>query len=166
MFLGLQDPDNSYEVQIRLQTLLTSSKNSKKTLIPTVSRLLYDFLSLKNDVSVAWKSTGNTQKNVLSSWRSWTKIAGSGVGSLSQRLRGTDQRIRIRTKMARIHNTRRTIKSADITTWSLCFLSASTARSCSVIRLFSFLLKSPPIFQLFPQPNIVLFSLSVTLQNA
>ena len=35
--------------------------NCRKTLIPTVLRLLFDFLSLKNDVSVASKC--NKQKN-------------------------------------------------------------------------------------------------------
>jgi hypothetical protein len=41
--------------------LLKSRKHSEKTLIPTVLRLLFDFLSLKNDIIVASKS--NKQKN-------------------------------------------------------------------------------------------------------
>ncbi len=57
-----------------------------KTLNPIVLWLLYDFLSLKNDVNVPSKS--NKQKNIflLTSWRSLTKIAGSGSasGSISQ----------------------------------------------------------------------------------
>jgi hypothetical protein len=32
-------------------SLLSSSKNSNKTFIPTVFLLLFDFLSLKNDVA-------------------------------------------------------------------------------------------------------------------
>jgi hypothetical protein len=36
-------------------------KIERKTLIPTVLRLLYDFLSLQNDVNVVSKS--NTKKN-------------------------------------------------------------------------------------------------------
>jgi hypothetical protein len=47
-----------YEVWI--QILLPSSKIVRKTLIPTVFWLLYDFSSLKNDVNVASKS--NKQK--------------------------------------------------------------------------------------------------------
>jgi len=41
---------------MRIQILLSSSKNSKKTLIPTVWWLLFYFLSLKNDVNVPSKS--------------------------------------------------------------------------------------------------------------
>jgi len=39
------------------------AKIARKTLIPTVLRLLFDFLSLKNDVNVASKS--NKQKNFV-----------------------------------------------------------------------------------------------------
>ncbi len=68
--------------------LLSPSKNSRKTLIPTVLWLLLDFLSLKNDVNVPSKS--NQQKFflmsfLLASWRSMTKRAGSGSESISQR---------------------------------------------------------------------------------
>jgi hypothetical protein len=59
------------------------AKTVRKTLIPTVLWLLLDFLSLKNDVIVPSKS--NKQKNLkikisflMASWRSMTKIAGSG----------------------------------------------------------------------------------------
>jgi hypothetical protein len=37
--------------------LYHQAKIGRKTLIPTVSGLLYDFLSLKNDVNVPSKST-------------------------------------------------------------------------------------------------------------
>ncbi len=40
---------------IRIRILLPSNKNSKKTLIPTVLWLLFDFLSLKNDVNYLQK---------------------------------------------------------------------------------------------------------------
>ncbi len=57
-------------------------------------------LSLKNDVNVPSKSN---KQNVLASWRSLTKTAGSG--SVSQRYGSTDLRIRIRSKMSPIRNT-------------------------------------------------------------
>ncbi len=70
---------------------------------------LFDFLSSKNDVNVASKS--NKQKKLckkisflLASWRSMTKIAGSGSGSISQR-HGPRIRIRIHPKMSWIRNT-------------------------------------------------------------
>ncbi len=66
------DPDPSYH----------QAKIVRKTLIPTVLWLLYDFLSLGNDVNVASKVTRRKTLNFfLSSWRSLTKIAGSGAGS-------------------------------------------------------------------------------------
>jgi hypothetical protein len=48
------------QVWIRIRILLSSSKIVRKTLIPTVFLLLFDFLSLKNDVIVPSKS--NKQK--------------------------------------------------------------------------------------------------------
>ncbi len=63
MFLGLPVPDAS----------IIKQKKIRKTLIPTVLRLLLDFLSLKNDVNVPSKS--NKQKNFLKQIRSMTKIA-------------------------------------------------------------------------------------------
>jgi hypothetical protein len=47
------------------------AKLVRKTLIPTVLWLLYDFFSLKNYVNVPSKS--NKQKTLLISWRSLTK---------------------------------------------------------------------------------------------
>jgi hypothetical protein len=41
---------------VRIRILLSSRKLVRKTLIPTVLRLLFDFLSLKNDVNVVSKS--------------------------------------------------------------------------------------------------------------
>ncbi len=57
------------------------AKIVSKTLTSTVLWLLFDFLSLKNDVNVTSKR--NKQKNLgisflSASWRSMTKIAGSG----------------------------------------------------------------------------------------
>jgi hypothetical protein len=50
-----------------------------KTLIPTILGLLYDFLSLKNNVHVRYLKK-NLKKIVcwLTPWRSMTKTAGSG----------------------------------------------------------------------------------------
>ncbi len=47
--------------ELRIRILLSSSKNGKKTLIPTVLRHLFDLLSLKNDVNAPSKS--NMQEN-------------------------------------------------------------------------------------------------------
>ncbi len=69
------------------------AKIVRKTSIPTVLRLLFDFLSLKNDVNVPSKS--NKQKNffkisfLLASWRSMTKIAGSGSIQSEAWIRGS-----------------------------------------------------------------------------
>jgi hypothetical protein len=73
MFSGLLDPDQA--------------KFVRKTLIPTVLWLLYDFLSLKtvNVSSKSKKTKTFRKKNIfwLASWRSMTKIAGSNY--ISQR---------------------------------------------------------------------------------
>ncbi len=64
--------------------IVSSSKNSKKTLIPTALGILYDNLSLKNDVNVASKS--NKQKNFFVAVLKVTdELAGSGSGSISRR---------------------------------------------------------------------------------
>ncbi len=94
MFLGLPDPDPLVRgtVRTRIRILLSSSKNSKKSLYcyGTVLWLLHDIISLKYDVNVTSKI--NKQKNfekekniLLPSWRSLTKIEVSGSGSVSQR---------------------------------------------------------------------------------
>ncbi len=77
-----------------IRILLSSCKNSKKNLDSYYFVTPFDFLSLKNDVNVPSKS--NRQKKLcykicflLASWRSMTKIAGSGSrsgsGSISQK---------------------------------------------------------------------------------
>ncbi len=92
-------------IRICWSSFYHQAKKARKPFIPTILWLLYDFLSLKNDVNVSSKS--NKQKNLeekncflLASLRSMTKIAGSGAESI---VRGTDPRIR--TKMSRIRNT-------------------------------------------------------------
>jgi hypothetical protein len=57
MFLGLLGPDPDPSITIHQAEIL------RKTLISTALRLLFDFLSLKNDVLVPSKS--NMQKNFL-----------------------------------------------------------------------------------------------------
>ncbi len=71
--------------EVRVRILLSSSKKAKivsKTLIPTILWILSDFLSLKNDVNVPSKRIKQnifyTNFLLLVSWRSRTKIAGSG----------------------------------------------------------------------------------------
>jgi len=62
MFLCHPDPlVGTVRIRLWLWILLSSSKNSKKNLDSTVLLLLYDFLSLKNEVNVTSKS--NKQKN-------------------------------------------------------------------------------------------------------
>ncbi len=51
MFLNLLDPDSLVTGVDSDRDLLSQSKISKKTLIPTALRLLFDFLSLKNYVN-------------------------------------------------------------------------------------------------------------------
>ncbi len=50
------DPSDPYVFGPDPDWLVKVSKNSKKTLIPTALWLLFDFLSLKNDVNVPSKS--------------------------------------------------------------------------------------------------------------
>ncbi len=66
------------------------AKIVRKTLVPTVLWLLYDFLSLKNDVNVPSKS--NKQKQIICCWR------------LEEHCRNSTIRIRIRIRIRnRIH---------------------------------------------------------------
>ncbi len=89
------------------------AKIVRKTLIPIVLRLLYDFLSLKNDVNVP--SERNKAENFLKNSffvgvlkvkdensRIQIRIHGSELRGMKPRIRIL---IRIRTKMSRIHNT-------------------------------------------------------------
>ncbi len=62
MFLGLLDSDPWIRI-LFVRNLLSTSKNWRKTLISTVLWILYDFLSLKNDVNVPSKR--NKHKNLL-----------------------------------------------------------------------------------------------------
>ncbi len=67
---------------IPLRILLSSSKNSRKNLIPTDLWLLFDLLSLKMKLQkVINKKLWRKKYFWLPSWRSLTKIAGSGSGS-------------------------------------------------------------------------------------
>jgi hypothetical protein len=75
LFLGLPDPDPLVR-GTDPDPFIIKQKKVRKTLIPIVLRLLYDFLSLKNDVNVALKS--NKQKKTC---RSPMKIAESRAGS-------------------------------------------------------------------------------------
>jgi hypothetical protein len=75
MFLGLLDPDPDPLVRcmdpdpdpslIRIRIILSSCKNSKKNLDSYIFVTLFDFLSLKNDVNLASKSTLISRKIVL-----------------------------------------------------------------------------------------------------
>ncbi len=92
MFLGLADPDpdplvKDIRTRNQIRVLLLSSKNSKKNIDSYCCDLwlLYDFLSLKNNVNEPSKS------NFLwTSRRSLTKIAGSESRSIIQRYGSAD----------------------------------------------------------------------------
>jgi hypothetical protein len=56
IFLGHPDPDTLLLGMIRIRFLLSSGKKSRETLDSCFFVLLYDFLSLENDVNVASKS--------------------------------------------------------------------------------------------------------------
>jgi hypothetical protein len=55
MFLGITDPDPLAEVRIRILPY-HQAKKVRKTLIPTVFQLLYNFYLSNNDVNVPSKS--------------------------------------------------------------------------------------------------------------
>ncbi len=93
MFLDLRIRIHYHEewMRIRLRILLSSSKNRKNNLDPTVLRLLYDFLFLKNDVNGASK-TNKPKKFIFhleGHWRKWQDP--------DPLVRDTDPQIRIRT---------------------------------------------------------------------
>ncbi len=90
--VDLPDPDPSLFVRIRIIPSL--SKNRKKTLIYTVLCLLYDFLSLKNDVMYLQKVAGISQVTDEKNRTQTRKLVS-----------GTNLRIWICTKISRIHNT-------------------------------------------------------------
>ncbi len=87
MFLGLPESGSVYQ----------QTKIVRKTLIPTVMRLLYDFLSLKNDVNIPSKSTKqkNLEKNYF--FVDVLKVTDENMQDPDPLVRGMDQRIRIRT---------------------------------------------------------------------
>ncbi len=88
MFLGpLDQHPKSVSQRYRSGSFYHQAKIVRKTLIPTVLWLLYDFLSLKNDVNVPVTSNKQKTNFLLTSWRS-LKIEGSG--SISQRYGSPD----------------------------------------------------------------------------
>jgi hypothetical protein len=99
-FLRLPDPD----FRFGSGSFHNQAKMVRKPLISTVLWLLYDLLSLKNDVNLPSKVV-ISKKLLLASWRLLTKRAGIGAvygsagyryGSTNPLLTGTDPRIRIR----------------------------------------------------------------------
>ncbi len=72
------------------------AKIVRKTLIPTVLWLLFDFLSLKNDVNIPSKSISRKTRIkisfLLASWMPVTKIAGAGSGSVPK-IRNTGRKM-------------------------------------------------------------------------
>ncbi len=100
MFLGLQDPDPSLFVRIRI--LPSSSKNKRKPWFLPFCDFFMTFY-LKAAVNVPSKSK---KQKILR-----TERAGScsGSGSVTQLYGSADTRIQIRiyTKMSRIHNSRK-----------------------------------------------------------
>jgi hypothetical protein len=91
MFLGLPDPDPlvrdmdpdpstiKHQAKIVRKTFILI----RKTFIPHAFLLLYDFLSLKNDVNVASKS--KKTKNLVKKKMVFSRIAGSESGSVCHR---------------------------------------------------------------------------------
>ncbi len=95
MFLNLPDPDSLAE--IRIWILLSSAKIVKKTFNPSVLWLLYDRLSLKNDVNVPSKSK-KQKKNVKIFFLLTSQQVPDPDPNPDSLVRGMDPRIRIRTK--------------------------------------------------------------------
>ncbi len=81
MFLGLPDPDPLVR-DMDPDPDLIIKQYSKKTSIPTVLWILYNFFSLKNYVNVPQKVI--SKKFLFTPWRSLTKITGYGSGSWSE----------------------------------------------------------------------------------
>ncbi len=101
---------------VRIWSLPSTSKTNKKTLISTPFWLLFDFLSLKNDVSVPSKS--NKKKIIFSRHRvsPLTKHAWSGSGLWSR------IRIRICMSVVRIRGSGSGPKCHGSTTLGQCLL--------------------------------------------
>jgi hypothetical protein len=85
MFLGLpdQDPLSSF---LRIRIFPSTSKKERKTLIPTILRLLFNFLSMKTDVNVYSKSNKKKKTSektyfLLALCRPLMRNAGSESGS-------------------------------------------------------------------------------------
>ncbi len=78
-------PSGSISTRYRSGSFYHQAKVVRKTLTPTVLWLLFDFLSLKDDVNGASKSNRQNKNNfLLLSWRSLTKRAGFGSGCGSE----------------------------------------------------------------------------------
>ncbi len=92
MFLGLlnphPDPYCNLFVRIQIRILLNKQKNEEKSWFLLLYGFFVTFFLLQNDVNVPWKRNKHNnlvKKNyfLLASWRSLTKRAGSGAGSVS-----------------------------------------------------------------------------------
>ncbi len=110
-------PPGSGSISQRSGSFYHQAKIVRKTLISTVLWLLFDFLSLENDVNVPSKSTVPVISRktffylvFVASWRSMTKIADP-----DPLVRAIDPRIRIwiHTKMSWIRNTARSKNERD-----------------------------------------------------
>ncbi len=89
--LRILDQDQDPEVRIRLRLrILHQAKIVRKTLITAVSGLLYDFLSLRNDVNVASKN--KKQKNLIILNVNWTCMGKKSCKKLKKRRPDPDQK--------------------------------------------------------------------------
>ncbi len=147
--LGLLDPDpdplvGGTDPGHGVRSTYNQAKIVRKTLIPTVLRLLYDFLSLKNDVHVASKS--NKQKNLENP-------------NPDPLVRGTDPPTRIRTIMLRIRRPRSVPK---------CYGSATSAHLSQLYLSFSmsWLEMSKEAYASWMRREMVIFSSSLTASMA
>ncbi len=95
-FLGIPDPDPLVR-ESESGSSHHQAKIVRKPLISTVLRLLYDFLSVKNDVNVLSNSIKQTKLFLV--------LRSQQNPDPDPLVRCTDPRIRIRTNMSRIWNT-------------------------------------------------------------
>jgi hypothetical protein len=121
-FLDLPDPCPFLFEQI---WILLFSFVTKPWLLPTVMRLLYDFLSLKNDVNVPSKS--DTQKNFCASV---LKVNDQDPDP-DPLVRGTDPQIRI---LAKCHESAILIGSGTLVSWASSY--HTHLLSCLLLFLF------------------------------